>query len=152
MSFKYHKIAQFIKIAEAVSEQSPDEETKVGAVLVKNNTNAIVATGFNGYVRKAPDKILPTTRPEKYEYMIHSEANMIYNCARHGISMDDTTLICTHSPCSNCMRALWQCGVTRVACKELYTDHEQNKNLKDIGLAVRKYGQYYVLTFEPKDK
>ena len=86
-----------------MSEQSPDEQTKVGAVLVKNSTNAVVATGFNGYVREAPDKDLPKTRPEKYEYMIHSEANMIYNCARHGISMDDTTLVCTHSPCKNCM-------------------------------------------------
>ena len=150
MAFKYHKIKQFMDIADAVAQQSTDAETKVGAVLVKNSTNAIVATGFNGFLRKAPDKDLPITRPEKYEYIIHSEANLVYNCARHGISMDDTTLVCTMSPCSKCMRMLWQCGVTRVACRQLYTDHENNKNLKDIDLEVKRRGVYYVLTFKPK--
>lgn len=139
-----------MEIAEAVSKQSPDEETKVGAVLVKNSTNAIVATGFNGFLRKAPDKSLPKTRPDKYEYIIHAETNLIYNCARHGISTDDTTLVCTMSPCSKCMRALWQCGVTRVICKNLYTDHHANRQLKDIDLEVKKKGEYYILTFKPK--
>jgi len=150
MSFKYHKIEQFLKIAEAVALQSPDSETKVGAVLIKNTTNAVVATGFNGFLRQAPDEKLPTTRPEKYEYIVHSEANLIYNCAKTGISMDDTTLVCTMSPCSMCMRALWQCGVTQVICRKLYTDHEDNKKLKDLALEVQQQKEYYILTFRPK--
>lgn len=150
MAFKYHKIKGFMDIAKAVAKQSPDAETQVGAVLVKNTTNAVVATGFNGFLRQAPDKKLPKTRPDKYEYIIHSEANLVYNCARHGISMDDTTLVCTMSPCSKCMRMLWQTGVTEVICESLYTDHENNKNLKDIDLDVKQYGKYYILTFKPK--
>jgi dCMP deaminase len=150
MSFKYHKINYLMKIAEAVSEQSPDAETKVGAVLVKNNTNAIVATGYNGFLRQAPDKLLPTTRPNKYEYIIHAEQNLIYNCAKTGVSTDNTTLICTMSPCSMCMRSLWQCGVTEVICKDLYSDHDVTKQLKDIDLDVSRYDEYYVLTFKPK--
>ena len=152
MSFKYHKIKNFLSIAKAVAEQSPDAETKVGAILVKNTTNAVIATGFNGFVRKAPDKKLPKTRPDKYEYMIHAEVNLIFNCAKEGISTEDTTLICTMSPCENCMRALWQCGVTRVVCDKLYTDHEDNKGLKDLGLKVHKHDSYYILDFIAKEK
>jgi len=126
-------------VAETVSERSHDSETKVGAVLVKNDSGAIVATGYNGFVRGAPDDELPTTRPEKYPYMIHAEENIISQCARYGVSMDDCKLISTMSPCVKCMRLLWQSGVTHIITKELYSDFEtQILKMKDINVITRK--------------
>ena len=121
-----------MEVAEAVAKRSHDAETKVGSVLVNNSTGAIIATGCNGFIRGADDTILPNTRPEKYPYMVHSEQNLIANCARHGISMEDTMLVCTLSPCVNCMRMLWQCGIKRVVVKEKYKDFDQVISAIDI--------------------
>jgi len=46
--------------------------------------------------------------------MVHAEQNLICNCARHGISMNNCVIVCTMSPCVQCMRFLWQCGITKI--------------------------------------
>ena len=119
-------------IASVIAERSHDAETKVGAVLINNNSGAIVATGYNGFVRGADDSILPTTRPDKYEYILHAEQNLIANSARHGISMDNCSLVCTLSPCKLCMRMLLNCGITKVIAKELYRDFNDILQMQDI--------------------
>ena len=109
-----NKIAWWMEIAETIAKKSTDEETQVGAILVNIKTGAILASGYNGFVRHAPDDELPRVRPEKYPYMIHAEQNLICNCARHGISMDNCLVVCTMSPCIQCMRLLWRCGVKKI--------------------------------------
>ena len=130
------KMKVAMEIAKAVSQRSHDSQTKVGSVLIKNSSGAHIATGFNGFVRNSPDHLLPTTRPEKYKYICHSEENLIYNCARHGIAMNDCTLVCTLSPCVKCMRALYQTGVTRVVVKEFYTDIEEIQGMLDLDIEI----------------
>lgn len=130
------KLTTYMEVAEAVAKRSHDAETKVGSLLVNNITGAIIATGCNGFVRGAVDSMLPTTRPDKYPYIVHSEQNLIANCARHGISMENTMLICTLSPCVNCMRLLWQCGLTKVVCKEQYKDFKEVCQMKDLSIDV----------------
>lgn len=130
------KIQNYMEIAEVVSKRSHDSETKVGAVLVNNESGAIIATGYNGFVRNAPDSVLPTTRPDKYEYIIHAEQNLIANCARHGISMDNCTLVCTLSPCKLCMRILYNCGITKVIVRDLYKDFQDIRDMKDIDITI----------------
>lgn len=123
-------------IAETIAERSHDAETKVGAVLVNNVSGAIMATGFNGFVRGANDSVLPSTRPDKYEYILHAEDNLIANCARHGISMDNCTLVCTMSPCKHCMRMLLNCGITKVIAKDLYKDWNDIISMKDVNVTI----------------
>jgi dCMP deaminase len=122
----------YMDVAVAVSQRSHDSETKVGAVLVSNDTGSIIATGQNGFVRGAPDDKLPTTRPDKYPYMVHAEQNLVAQCALRGIAMRDCTLVCTHSPCISCMRLLWQCGITRVIIKTKYKDFDSLLKMEDI--------------------
>ena len=83
----------------------------------------VIATGHNGFVRGAPDKLLPTTRPDKYQYMVHAEENLIAHCARNEIGTKNCTLIITLSPCQKCLRLLWQAGITQVICRDIYRDH-----------------------------
>jgi dCMP deaminase len=132
------KNQNYMDTAIVVSARSHDSETKVGAILINNKSGAIVATGYNGYVRGAPDNILPNTRPDKYEYILHAEQNLIANCARHGISMEDCTLVCTLSPCKLCMRMMFNCGITKVIVKDLYRDFEDILKMKDIGVLLEK--------------
>ncbi len=125
-------------IAQTIAQRSHDAETKVGAVLVNNASGAIVATGYNGFVRGAPDDILPNTRPDKYEYIVHAEQNLICNSAKHGISMNNCSLVCTLSPCKLCMRMLLNCGITKVIAKDLYKDFNDILQMQDIKVEVEK--------------
>lgn len=132
------KNQNYMDIAVTIAARSHDAETKVGAVLVNNTSGAIVATGYNGFVRGAPDSILPTTRPDKYEYILHAEQNLISNSARHGISMDNCSLVCTLSPCKLCMRLLLNSGVTKVIAKDLYRDFNDILQMKDIQVEAKQ--------------
>lgn len=133
MSSRPSKHEYFMKIAEATALRSHDAQTKVGCLLVKNGSGQIVGTGYNGFVRGADDSILPTTRPEKYSYIIHSEMNLLASLARSGgVGTDDTTLYCTLSPCEKCMRHLYQAGITSVIVKSKYSDFEKLKEMKDL--------------------
>lgn len=143
-------------IVDAIALKSPDEETKVGSILVKKETGAIIATGFNGFARGAPDKFLPKTRPDKHKYIIHSEINLICNAAKNGISMDNCVVYCSLSPCMNCMRALFQCGIDSVIIKEFYKDFNL---VEDIGIIILdvpgtnyKLLRYHSLNNQPKEK
>lgn len=132
------KNQNYMDIALTIAQRSHDAETKVGAVLVNNTSGAIVATGYNGFVRGADDSQLPTTRPDKYEYILHAEDNLIANSARHGISMVNCSLVCTLSPCKHCMRMLLNCGITKVIAKDLYKDFPEILNMKDIQVSATK--------------
>lgn len=140
------KTKNYMEIADVVSQRSHDSETKVGAVLVNNASGAIIATGFNGFVRGANDNRLPSTRPLKYEFILHAEQNLIANCARHGISMEDCTLICTMSPCKLCMRLMINCGITKVVTRELYKDFQDILDMPDVktGMVKREDGLYEI--------
>lgn len=132
------KVQNYMEIAETIAKRSHDAETKVGAILVNNSSGAIIATGFNGFVRGAPDDTLPNTRPDKYEYIVHAEQNLICNCAHEGISMSNCSLVCTLSPCKLCMRMLLNCGITKVISKNLYKDFNEIIAMQDIRVEVKQ--------------
>lgn len=145
------KLSNWMKQAEVVSERSHDAETKVGAILINNESGAVIAQGYNGFVRGANDLTLPRKRPEKYPYMVHAEQNLMANCARHGISMENTTLVITLSPCTVCMRLMWQAGITRVVCRDLYRDVSKILKMKDIHIDISKTKEgLYVLEYSVK--
>lgn len=145
------KLQNYMDLARTIARRSHDAETQVGAVLVNNKTGAILAVSYNGFVRGADDTALPDKRPDKYPYMMHAEQNIIANCARHGISMEDCSLICTLSPCISCMRLLWQCGITRVVVGEMYKDFENLTKMKDINVEVHNIEGFFELRYRVTD-
>lgn len=137
-TLKAKKINVYMKMAENISQLSPDQETKVGAIMLSSE-GRIIASSLNGFLRGAPDKTLPRTRPEKYEFIQHAERNMIYNCAYEGIRTKDTTIVCTLSPCLECLRATFQSGVKTIIFKHLYHKFDSvdfYRNLPDIHVDV----------------
>lgn len=100
----------FINMAHLASTRSPDEQTKVGCVIV-NSDKHVVGMGYNGFPAKAECKMLPRKRPAKYPFMIHAEQNAISNM----ILKDDIfTAYITARPCLVCSKLLWQNRVRRV--------------------------------------
>ena len=142
------KNQNYMDIATAIAQRSHDAETKVGAVLVNNTSGAIIATGYNGFVRGADDSVLPNTRPDKYEYIVHAEQNLICNSAKHGISMNNCSLVCTLSPCKLCMRMLLNCGITKVIAKDLYKDFNGILKMQDVKVeATQEADGFWHLTY-----
>ena len=141
------KLQTYMSMAEVAAQRSHDAETKVGSVLVNNRTGAVIATGFNGFVRGAPDELLPTTRPDKYEYILHSELNLISNCAANGISTQDTTVVCTMSPCKTCTRMLFNCGINKVIAKSLYKDFHEVLSMLDMRVTYSSSKEGYTVIY-----
>lgn len=126
--------------AEAVlwSRMSHDVQTQCGCVLVKNKST--ISTGYNGFMRDIEDNIFPTTRPDKYPFMIHAEANAVYNAAREGKSTIGSRAYITAPPCISCLQMLWQCGVHEI----YFTDVSSPK----MGF----YGENYTKVLEQVQK
>lgn len=144
------KLKYYHTRALATASASPDEQTKVGALLIHGESGAVTAEGYNGFIRGADDDNLPKTRPEKYDYIIHAETNLVCNAVRHGISTNNCVIYCTISPCVKCMRMLYQTGIKEIYIKSFYTDYEQCSNMDDLKITVTNIGEFSKITLEPK--
>lgn len=109
------KIKRYLNLAKEISTWSKDPSTKIGCVAI-NEKDSVVAQGFNGFPRKINDT--PERwddRPTKYRYVVHAEANCIYNANYNGVSLDGCSMYIYGLPCcSECAKALIQCGVKEV--------------------------------------
>lgn len=136
------KLKYYYERALATSRLSPDPATKVGALLIHPESGAVIAEGYNGFIRGAPDKELPTTRPEKYDYIVHAETNLVCNAVRHGISTDKCVVFCTLSPCVKCMRFLYQAGIKTIYFKDFYSDFQQCSSMLDLLIKIVPFGDF----------
>lgn len=116
----------FMAVAAVMARRSHDPSTKHGAVIV-DASNRIIGAGYNGFPRGGPDNYA-TTRPEKYNRIIHAEANAIVNCQHRP---EGGTLYVTGMPCPNCMGLMIQAGIVRVVYGET-----QSAMVDDAAVAV----------------
>ena len=100
----------FLGIAKTVSKKSHDIHTQHGCVITDKG-HRIVGVGYNGFPRGMNDASLPTTRPEKYHWMIHAERNALANCV---IRPDNCTAYVTGQCCNDCALSLWQEGINKI--------------------------------------
>ncbi len=136
---KIAKLLNYLEMAYVVAKRSHDTKTKVGAVLVHKLDGAVLSTGYNGYVRGAPDDELPNGDDDlKHQYMRHAEENMISNAAKHGVCVADGIVVVTLSPCARCLRFLWNCGVDTIYFPKfhLYKDLSASCRMGDLNVEV----------------
>lgn len=100
---------RFLRLAKMVATWSKDPDTQVGAILVADKR--VVATGYNGFPQRVDDLVDRLTRPTKYDYVVHAEANAVIQA---GDRAHGALLYCTHKPCNECMKLLIQAGVIGV--------------------------------------
>jgi dCMP deaminase len=100
----------FLGLAKVVAQRSHDIHTQHGCVITDQN-HRILGVGYNGFPKGMNDSVLPTTRPDKYHWMIHSERNALANCV---IRPDNGIAYVTGQCCNDCIMALWQEGVKTV--------------------------------------
>jgi len=126
----------FTKLEEH-KQYSSDSETMVAAALYP-------PTDFQ-YIRKANTFVLgasglPSVRPDKYEYIIHAEQNVVITAAKYGHKTNGKIMLCTLSPCQACIRTMFQAGIKEVYYKEIYRNH--NISMLDIEVTETKIGPY----------
>jgi len=104
---------RFVDLARHFAGWSKDPSTKVGAVIVNDNRQ-VLGHGYNGFprgVEDSPERL--NDRPTKYKYVVHAELNAILNTGTPW-QLEDSTLYCTHVPCSSCAKAIIQAGIAQV--------------------------------------
>lgn len=118
----------FLGIAEQVKLKSKDKHTQIGAVIVGED-NEVLSTGYNSFPRGMDDsKEERQERPEKYFWFEHAERNAIYNAARIGVSLKNSTIYLTSGlPCMDCARGIVNSGVKVVWCKRVCTTKNKEK-------------------------
>ena len=70
---------------------------------------------------------------------IHSEANAILKIARSTETSEGATLFCTHAPCLDCSKLIYQSGINRVYYREAYRETSGIEFLTASGVVVEQY-------------
>jgi dCMP deaminase len=118
----------FLGLAKVVSQRSHDIHTQHGCIITDRN-NRILGVGYNGFPRGMDDSSLPTSRPEKYKWMVHAERNALSNCV---VRPDNGIAYVTGQSCCDCIMALWQEGITKVVMADSHGTHQFTDEAKKI--------------------
>jgi len=134
----------FLKVASVVAERSTCRRHHVGAVAVRDKH--ILATGYNGAASGLKDclelgclrdelKIPSGTRHEICRG-IHAEQNVIVQASLHGVSLEGSTIYCTHTPCILCAKMLVNAKIKRFVSFGRYNDAEFINLFQEAGIEV----------------
>lgn len=75
------------------------------------------------------------TKPE----VLHAESNAIAKVARSTESSEGATLFCTHAPCIECAKLIYQSGISTVYYREQYRDDSGLKFLSQGNVNVHQH-------------
>jgi dCMP deaminase len=114
----------FMSIALLASQRSPCERLHVGSVIVKNNR--IISMGYNGFISGAPH--ISRVENGHEQSTIHSEINAITDCAKRGVSLENSSIYITHYPCINCFKCIAASGIKNI----IYLEDYNNNPIVDI--------------------
>jgi dCMP deaminase len=119
----------FIGLMHEVAKRATCDRGKSGCIIIKDKR--IVCTGYVGsppglehcdqdghLLRKTinEDGVIS----QHCVRTIHAEQNAICQAARHGISLEGSTLYCSMEPCRVCAMMVISVGITRVVAEKMY--------------------------------
>ena len=133
-------IEYYMKIAEVTSGLSYAKRLQVGAVIVKDNQ--ILATGYNGMPsgwENVCETIEPDGSTKTKPEVLHAETNAIAKVAQSTESSNGATLFCTHAPCIECAKLIYQSGINTVYYRDHYRSDAGLKFLELSGVNVHQY-------------
>ena len=100
----------FKKICLVTSDRSPCNRLHVGCILVKDNR--IISQGYNGFLPGQPHKSI--IRDNHEQATVHAEQNALCDCAKRGVSCENSIAYITHYPCIICCRLLIASGIKKI--------------------------------------
>jgi dCMP deaminase len=134
----------FLKIASVVAERATCRRHHMGAIAVRDKH--ILTTGYNGAPAGARDclelgclrdqnGITSGTRQEICR-AIHAEQNVIIQAGLHGVSLEGSTVYCTHTPCVLCAKMLVNAKIARFVSFGKYSDNTFIGLFKEAGIKL----------------
>ena len=134
----------FLKIASVVAERATCHRHNVGAVAVRDKH--ILATGYNGAPSGLKDCLelgclrdemgIPSGERHEICRGIHAEQNVIIQASLHGVSIDGSTIYCTHTPCNLCAKMLTNAKIKRFVSFGKYNDNSFVDLFREAGIEI----------------
>jgi dCMP deaminase len=132
----------FLKIASVVAERSTCRRHHIGAVAVKDKH--ILTTGYSGAPSGRKDCLelgclrdelhIPSGERQEICRGIHAEQNVIIQASLHGVSLEGSTIYCTHTPCVLCAKMLVNARIKRFVSYSKYNDETFVSLFKEAGI------------------
>ena len=132
----------FLKMALLAAERSTCRRHHVGAVIVRDKR--VLTTGYNGAPKGAVDclelgclrdqKNIPSGTRQEVCRAIHAEQNAIIQAGLHGVSIVNSTIYCTHSPCFICAKMIVNAGIKRMVSFTKYADENFPDLFREAGV------------------
>lgn len=134
-----------MQVCRVAAGRSTCTRAAVGAVIVRDRT--VLATGYNGapaglphcsedgclvYTSTDPDG---TTESNCFR-TIHAEINAIAQAAKNGVSIQNSSIYITHSPCIHCLKVIINTGIVRVCYEHPYKLERIQKMVERSGLKL----------------
>jgi len=141
-------IDYFMSMAELTASLSYAKRLQVGALIVKGNR--IVGTGYNGMPtgwENVCEEVVPPNEWIEFEQLktkpevLHAETNAIAKVAQSTETSEGSTMFCTHAPCVDCAKLIYQSGIATLYFKHEYRDDAGLKFLKLSGVNVHNHVQ-----------
>ncbi len=134
-----------MEMSQFVSKRSTCIRRKVGAILVKDKH--ILSTGYNGAPKGLKhcsevgclreDLNVPSGERHELCRGLHAEQNAIIQAAVFGVSIKDSVLYCTNTPCVVCVKMLINAGVKELVFSGDYPDELAKKMLSESNIKIR---------------
>lgn len=134
----------FLKIASVVAERATCRRHHVGALAVRDKH--ILATGYNGAAAGLKDCLelgclrnehnIPSGTRHEICRGIHAEQNVIIQASLHGVSLEGSTIYCTHTPCILCAKMLVNAKIARYVSFGKYSDNQFVELFREAGTKV----------------
>ncbi len=134
----------FLKIASVAAERSTCRRHHIGAVAVRDKH--ILATGYNGAPSGMKDCFelgclrdelgIPSGQRQETCRGIHAEQNVIIQAGLHGVSLEGSTIYCTHTPCVLCAKMLVNTRIKRYVSFARYSDDAFISLFQEAGIEL----------------
>ena len=134
----------FLKIALVVGERATCHRHHMGAIAVRDKH--ILTTGYNGAPSGLKDCLelgclrdemgIPSGERHEICRGVHAEQNVIIQAALHGISLEGSTIYCTHTPCVLCTKMLVNAKIKRFVSFGRYNDNSFRSLFKEAGIEI----------------
>jgi len=138
-------IDAYMKTAEIFAGLSSARRLHVGAIIVKDDR--IISIGYNGmpsgWDNNCEDEIPDITGDNEFTLktkpeVLHAETNAISKLARSNEAGDNSTMFCTHAPCLDCAKLIYQSGINSVYYRNSYRSEDGIQFLEKCNVKVNK--------------
>jgi len=125
----------FKEIVQVTAKRSPCERLQVGCLFVIDNR--IISQGYNGFLPGCKHNSI--VRDGHEQATVHAEQNAIADCAKRGVTSNNSIAYITHYPCIICLRIMLAAGI-----KQIKYIHDYNNDplveyfTKEMGINIEK--------------